>query len=414
MVEDRPVPEKRTSAELKVEAKDGGLNPGASPDWAKDGDLMTTRTPEMAKSPARTPGSDSQQKSLEIPKLPLAPEAKVDSGAGSPAEKVQYPVPASILPRRIEADSTKSNVLVLDDYRETDILLEDDKGFSHGELSARLAEENGLNVTRMQVGLLKANNRDIPGALSQIDKGMSDGTIDLKKGDVVNISLGLETSFKDVSNLVGFPVTAENIRDEKEHVLDAMRDNVNSNQFSRNDRAFMRHVLAITDGIEKLQERGLEVVAAGGNKGADSLNIGLLAADKQYSALDPEGKMADYSANNSITEAGRGQIDFSYLPVSMFDKKLFEQQSGQYRVDGTNLYLSSKGFGGDLDGPFLTPDAKRLLSFNGTLDDANATKGTSYKMSPANFASWQTGTNVQSAKGTSFVNVFKLPDEFEK
>jgi len=211
----------------------------------------------------------------------------------------------------------KNNVLVLDDYRVSDILLKGEHGISHGELSARLAEENGLNVTRMQVGLLKGNVMDIAGALKDIDKGMSDGTIDLKKGDVNNVSLGLEKSFKDISKMVGFPVTAENIRDERTHVLEAMRDNSNSNHFSRNDRAFMRQVLSFTDGIEKLQAHGLKVVTAAGNKGADHLNVGMLAADKQYSALDVDGKIADYSGNNSLTEAGRGQIDFSYFPLNM-------------------------------------------------------------------------------------------------
>ncbi len=180
MVEDRPVPEKRNSAELKVEVKDSGVNPGANPDWAKDGDLMTTRTREMPKSQARTPGSDSQQKSLEIPKLPLAPES-----------------------RRIEADSTKNNVLILDDYRETDILLKADKGFSHGELSARL-------------------------------------------------------------------------------------------------RAFMRHVLSISDGVEKLQERGIKVVTAAGNKGADTLIILLRVRRRQPEA--PRNKKNSHWGQTSAVE----------------------------------------------------------------------------------------------------------------
>ncbi|MFN8657303.1 MAG: hypothetical protein U0105_13260 [Candidatus Obscuribacterales bacterium] len=84
-------------------------------------------------------------------------DGQVDGTSAGPDLHLRAPIKtsASLLTPRVPFDNTKHTVIVMDDYRNPDQLKLGEKTFSHGELIARINEENGFNAVRMQTGTLK-------------------------------------------------------------------------------------------------------------------------------------------------------------------------------------------------------------------------------------------------------------------
>jgi hypothetical protein len=195
-------------------------------------------------------------------------------------------------------------------------------------------------------------------------------------------------------------ITPENVKEKRAEMLEAMRVRSNSKEISPNDRAFLKQALSINDEVIKLQERGIKVLTAAGNDGPGAFNIGMLTADKQYSATDPDGKTSSYSAKNSLTTDGPGNVDFYAMPVNIFDSKPFEQQTGHYRVGGTNIFLDAKDFGGFLDTTKPNIGTTRMLM--------SACPGMNVPLEMPNPDVLRTGSLTLSVQGTSFVNGYRL------
>lgn len=348
-------------------------------------------------------GEEPEAPVLSGQSLALLKEMPIVPGAQTKEDFV--PTRASILPARVAHDPDRRTVVVLDRYGANEMLMRPDLGgdygFSHGELSARMAEENGFNVVRMQIGYRKPGFMDIPGALADLNAGIEDGSIKLQRGDVLNVSLSVETSFADASRMLGMDITAENLREKRDEMIDAMRSRVDDPRVSKEDRAILRHALLINDGVAKLQEKGIEVVTPAGNKGADRFNLGMLLADRQYSALTRDGEVAAYSARNSLTTDGVGDIDFRMYPVNALDPTPLAEQEMKYRLAGTNVYLSADDFGGSLEMSQIDLTANPLRFSQ-----------VEFPLTAPNVDSWIYGTVTMSEQGTSFVNVHRLPVDY--
>lgn len=240
--------------------------------------------------------------------------------------------PAEYLPNLKPFDDDKRTVLVLDDYRETEMFMRGDEGFSHGELNARLTEENGFNAIRLQVGFNKPGYFDIENSLKTVNAGIEDGTLPLGNGDIINISLGLNKTFAEASKVLGIDINAENLQEKRPEILEAMREKAVDKDVPRKTRDWLRQMVGINDQIQALQKRGIVVATAEGNKGSDNFNLGLIAADKHYSSLNADGTVADYAAHNSLTTEARAEINFYARPLDLFDPTPFEQQTGTYKT----------------------------------------------------------------------------------
>jgi hypothetical protein len=343
-------------------------------------------------------------------KIPSIPKSN-DSASSMSNDAATYPIPPDWIRSTFKRDPAKPTAVFLDDFREsTDIKVRGEVGYSHGELSSRIAEANGFNVDRLQIGLVKRGFMDLPGGLKQINDSVDSGKVQLKPGDVVNISLGVDVKFDQVSKMLGIQITPENIREKRDEIFKIARQKLDDKQGTPNERGLMKQMIDCTEQIQKLQERGITVVAAGGNKGPDHLNFALIAANKQYAATTPDGKIAAYSANNSLTESGTGEIHLMSMRTNPFDPTPIENQQGSYRVQGTNAHLPADELGGFLE---FTP-----VQFNNT-------KLVRQLMSPQTIlengefeapdpAAWINGSEATMVQGTSFVNVFKLTEEVKK
>lgn len=383
------------------------------------------------------PDNEKSEKNVSEP---VAADSQPDSGLGSeffdhvraaggkainPPAKIDYTRHWEVLDGKAPVDNDRPKVAVLDDYRYGSVALNDKKGFSHGELSARMAEENDLNVMRIQLEVKENGEYNMPKALSELDKAIEDGKVRLGNGDILNLSFANTETFEKMSSMLDMSITPENVKDKRDEILAAMKTKLASDGLSDFSKEWLKELVGINEGIQKLQERGIEVIAGGGNDGPNKFNFGFMMADKQYSALTSTGKQADYSAKNSLTEDGRGQVDIYFQKVDLFDPTSIEHQKGYYSIDGTNIKLPAAEFGDPIqkvpgfnlesqirwnDLHSMKMQKTELASDNGGKPPFTILKA---KDAPPDFSKWRRGTFVTTAEGTSFVNIFKLPAEYK-
>ena len=359
----------------------------------------TKNTPDSQVPNSQVPDNTGQDKAAQ--------DKAKDKGAPTSDSALQASVtppkavPFRYLPAKSEPKPGVPTVVMVDDFRIDEMPVNGDYGFSHGELSSRIAEENGFNVVRVQVGLDTPGGRNIEKTLKGIGDDIDSGKLDLGKDDIINVSLGLETTFQDATKLFGFEISADNLRDNREKILEAIEEKSHDKSLGKRTRAWLNRISAINDEITSLQDRGVDVATAAGNKGPDHFNIGMLASKYHFSALDANGSQAHYSGWNSLTTPFRGDINLYAKAINVFDPKPFDYQTGSYRLDGTNIYLDAKEFGGLLEPARLSPKAMRYLS-NPTANyyEENLTM--------PNHDAWRGGTLYFSERGTSFVNGFAL------
>lgn len=332
------------------------------------------------------------------------PADKGDMTVPMPRSRPDLTSSASLLTPRVPFDNTKHTVIVMDDYRYADQWKLGEKTFSHGELIARINEENGFNAVRIQAGTLKTGMIELPKSLKFLNDSIDNGQISVKPGDVVNLSLSHSVTYDRLNNITGLNLTPENIASKREEVLAAFQAKVDDPRLSPVDRQLITGVLDITKQIRQLQARGLEVVAAAGNDGPKFFNIGLIAADKMFAAVGPDGKPTDYSQTSSMTIDGNGQVDFYSMPVRVLDPTPLAEQQGGFRLDGSKVFLPGSEFGGVLSTAPVTPELVRMMLSKTTIGSGNPDLS-------INLDALTKGNLALSVPGTSFVNIFELPKQ---
>lgn len=377
------------SASDKVE-KTERLEPGANREAESSRTALSEHSAELMRETPKMPGGSG------------------DDGA---ADQAVYPKGAELLPPKSPHKDSQPTAIVLDDFNSaTEVEFKNGEGLSHGELSSRIAELNGFNVDRIQIGSLKRGFKDLPGGLEQINTAIDSGQIQLTDKNVVNVSLGVNLSFDEAGKMLGMELTPENLKSKREDIYKAAQDKLDSPDSDASTRGYLKQMLECTEQIHKLQERGIEVVAAGGNDGPDQFNFAMIAADKHYGATTRDGDVAHYSANNSMTEFGRGDVDFFSIPVNVLDPKPISEQTGTYRLDGSNARLPADEVGGFLEfTPLNVKNAEAVKTM--TSKDSVAESG---ELIPAGTDTIVTGSEAVSMQGTSFVNVFNLPNEIQR
>ncbi|MGE0487590.1 MAG: hypothetical protein AB7S38_00095 [Vulcanimicrobiota bacterium] len=185
---------------------------------------------------------------------------------------------------------------MLDRFNNKEVDIDGDKkaDAAHGEVIARGLENEGFGVERIQQQGQTGNN------LSNLADSFEDGSRDFRKGDVVNVSSGRadDPTFKELSGMVGFPVTPENLASQRGQIFDALK--------KLPPDARTQDWLKTNEAIGRLQGQGLEVVHAAGNAGPDRVSVGFLNANHQLSATDARGQVQPWSADSSVTRPAQG------------------------------------------------------------------------------------------------------------
>lgn len=275
-----------------------------------------------------------------------------------------------VLPSTKPFDPAKPTVIIVDDFARPTLNLDrHGHGPSHGELSARPTDAMGqYNVIRMQVNteqlpstrrrLGESFEKDFSSVFTALNEKIEKGELPLGKGDVVNISFGNnaarqldnrgepvlvggkpvlfegtgEPTFAEMNQLLGGefeskPVTAENLKEMRPKILERLKelqatDDIND-QFIRG--SWIRAVLSTNEAIEKIQQKGIQVMVAAGNDGPDRVSWDYLVAEKQLAAVDRNGQYLPWSAHNSLTEPSLGRFDIKYD----------QSKPATYKMDGT-------------------------------------------------------------------------------
>lgn len=271
-----------------------------------------------------------------------------DSQSDVPLEsrdaKDESPGPFTIVQRSENFDPKVPTAVFLDHFNETDVDLGSGNRVSHGEISRRAAEASGFNTLGLQFNadVSSRGPTDYSKALNAIEKSIDTGELPIGRGDVINISLGQtgsdEPSFEEASKFLGFEVTPENLKEQRQRVLDRMGEIANDPSRSDDDRATARRVVDTNLAISRIQARGVEIVHAAGNEGPDKFSWDFMNANWQLSSVKPSGASDPFSANHSLTTPGDGVLPVQHVnEVDLFDPTPIAMQKGHFEVAGARF-----------------------------------------------------------------------------
>lgn len=179
---------------------------------------------------------------------------------------------------------------------------------SHGRVSADAAERNGYNVIRVaekSPGLQLHLDQALPELIAFIDEGI----VPIGRGDVLNISAVKSIPFTTASKLLSMTITAGNLSDLVPVILQRMEEVTLDLKQPAPVKEFFRRQLGSNRAVQQIRNRNVEVIVAGGNDGPDWFNVALLTATTQLSAKDAHGRIASWSANNSLTTPATGEFE---------------------------------------------------------------------------------------------------------
>jgi hypothetical protein len=305
-----------------------------------------------------TPIAGASEKS----KPPTNPENSIDPSGTPPGRgdvstdiKSDLPVvsrdslpkpagPFSIVSRPDKLDPNAPTAVFLDQFDRNDIDLGDGTRVPHGEISRRAAQANGFNAFGLQINPRETSTgaTDYAEALKGIEKSIDSGELPLGRGDVINISLGQsgpnEPTFEEASKFLGFEVTPENLKDQRQKILTRMGEIANDPTRPAADRETARRVVDTNEAISRLQGRGIEVIQAAGNEGSNKFSWDFMNANWQLSSVKPSGKADPFSASHSLATPGDGVLPVKHNnQLDMFDPTPIENQKGHFEVGGAKF-----------------------------------------------------------------------------
>jgi hypothetical protein len=240
----------------------------------------------------------------------------------------------------------KPTVAVLDDWKQSSMSPNGSKkpGLSHGEVSAAAAEAAGFNVLRLQTP--PDDELSVADSLKNIARAVKSGQLPLKKGDAVNVSLGVEFPFVEASCALKMEITPENYAAQRDAIKVKMRERVNSGDMHEMDKINIQQGLRVMNAVDRLQKLGIDIVNSAGNDGADRVNLGMMTAKHQLSATNPQGRVYPWSVSHSLTEPYPGSFVLQYQPIDLLAPKPIYKQAGAYILEDTPVKFPAERFGG--------------------------------------------------------------------
>lgn len=358
---------------LKGNTSEGVLDFGKDDPFASDNSSDMTRAVKSGKK------THTQDSGVEKPAKSIAESG--EKPAGKPADKPAEE-PVKILNDPDKLDPNKPTALFLDDFRKspaglrsdardkslvitqgTEIALNEvttnerpglkkseETGFTHGEFSARMAEANGYNAIRAQLGP-KADNdlTDFSKPLNNIADQIDAGKLKLGKGDVVNVSMGgFDPTFEQLNGLLNSnkdnTITPQNINNPQtqKDVLDRIGKLSEDPSQSDVKREWGRILLNTNQAIQRLQDKGIEVLHSASNDGKDTVSLEFLKANRELASVDPgTGKPDTFAVEHSRITPGNGVYPIRFQPGT----EMGGGREGKYTVEGSGVKFRGEEFG---------------------------------------------------------------------
>ncbi|MDQ5965924.1 MAG: hypothetical protein QG625_2079 [Cyanobacteriota bacterium erpe_2018_sw_39hr_WHONDRS-SW48-000098_B_bin.30] len=227
---------------------------------------------------------------------------------------------------------------------------EEETGFTHGEFSARLAEANGFNSVRAQLGTSENKGFvDFSKSINSIADQVDAGKLKLGKGDVVNISLGgNDPTFEQVNGILGSnkdnQITPQNISnpETQKDILDRLSKLSEDPSQKQIVRDFSKIIVDTNKAVQRLQDKGIEVLHAASNDGKDTVSLEFLKANRELASVDPKTNKPDsFAAEHARITPGNGVYPIRFQPGT----EMGGGREGKYTVEGTGVKFRGEEFG---------------------------------------------------------------------
>lgn len=204
-------------------------------------------------------------------------------------------------------DTSVKDILVLDCFKDNNISIDiDNRGdISHGYLTSKIIEDGlpNANVYKKSIpDILIGQYEHIKDSITTpLFKEMRAG----KKYDAVNLSIGKEMTFEDMSEMVGEEITPKNIASKKRKIKNFLINNPDYTVAT--DYLFFKtkakEITEFINCMDSLSARGTKIYVSAGNGGKESFNLlSLIDNSITVGALDKDGKKAYYSTDHSLVK----------------------------------------------------------------------------------------------------------------
>lgn len=235
------------------------------------------------------------------PQTGLQADLKPDEEAAQQQWRGEATALAFFDPASKELDPNKPTLLVFDNFsgrRQPGWPNAGGEAVSvRGDVSAEEAEKQGFNVVRIGS---TADDPALDKALPELADKIDNGDLALGQGDIVNINAESNISFKSASELIGFTITADNVKDMVPDMLQRMRELAEDPRQDAATSIWLKQMLAVNDAARRIADKGIEVVASAGTDGPDKFNIAALTATTQLALRTESGVLSTLSAKNSL------------------------------------------------------------------------------------------------------------------
>lgn len=407
-----------------------------------DSDNDLTRGAKNGKKSAPKEFSAAKPESKSDVKSDAKSEVKADAKPGEKAAEE----PFTVLNDSSKLDPNKPSVLFLDDFNKKKPFLDSDPkdkslvisqtseialngvasttdkgtkrqtetGFTHGEFSARLAEENGFNAIRAQLNTSDSDGiPDFSKPLNGIADQVDSGKLKLGKGDVVNVSMGgVDLPFGQINQLLGSnkdnTITPENVKnpETQKDILERLGKVADDPSQPQAVRNWSKIQVDTNKAIQRLQGQGVEVLHSAANEGKDTLSLEFLSANHELASADSKtGKTDAFAPEHSKTTQANGVYPIRFQPGT----EMGGGREGKYTVEGTNVKFRGEEFG--------NLNMQQTVSVSGKAMDSDAAvkdvfeKKFGRENPPRNN---ENGYLVAVAAGNSFANIDYLAKQRER
>jgi len=206
--------------------------------------------------------------------------------------------PKETLPENV----SQKNVLVLDDFIEKDIDINDDDtcDITHGELVSKIIE-TGLpeyNVDKIDTHILCFSDSDYK-------QELFDNIICGKKRyEAANVSIGPDISYKELSERTGIDVNRENVASKAKEIKAYLKNHPNEYLTKGNIfmNAKMGGIADFLDVLDSLNAKGTKIYVSTSNSGPHHLNLVSLADGAVVVGSADSTGIKDYTSANSLVK----------------------------------------------------------------------------------------------------------------
>lgn len=242
-------------------------------------------------------------------------------------------------------DPNRPTVAVFDDFKKSVFTPNgpNQPGLSHGEVSARAAQEAGFNVLRLHA---KGEFPQAQEAIKEIRRAMKNGTIPLRAGDAINLSLGQELKFSEASCALKMNITPENYGEQRDEITKRMRQIAGRPQGHPMDWSRISGAVDMQKSIDAIQRQGIDIIHSAGNSGPQAFDWEFISARKQLAAGDPQGRAFPYSSKHGLTTTYPSSFEVHYRPADLTSSTPIAKQVGYYQLDNYPIRFAAERFGG--------------------------------------------------------------------